>query len=214
MIMWLLAMANCATAILCCCLGASILIGMGIPFIKRNAGYIGVYAVIFLCVFGLLEVTVDITYLIISALGRDVTLTGRIPLWGELLAFDINPLIGKGYMSFWMGDVLDFFAAKYHWQPHQAHNGYLEMYLNLGVTGLFLLISSIVFFYRDIIKRIATDVDFQKLRLTFLVVVLFTNITEAFFTGLSQLWFVFLLMAMASSGTQAAVPKRKPKQFS
>jgi O-antigen ligase len=212
MITWLLYMANCATAILCCCLGASILIWMDIPFIKKNAKYIGVYSVIFLSVFVLLELTVDITSVVISVLGRNVTLTGRIPFWGELLVFDVNLLIGKGYMSFWMGDVLDFFAAKYYWQPHQAHNGYLEIYLNLGLIGLLLLICSIVAFYKDIIRRISNDINFQKLRLTFLVVVLFANITEAFFTGLSQLWFVFLLMALASSGTQPVFPKRKSKQ--
>jgi len=212
MIMWLFYMANSATCIFCCILGICILVGLGIPFIKRNARYISAYAVFILCVFLFLEFAVDITSLIISSLGRDVTLTGRTPLWAELISFGTNPLIGKGYMSFWLSDeVFEILWAKYWWKPNQAHNGYLEIYLNLGLIGVILLISIIVSFYRDVIRRIATDVDLQKLRLAFFVVALFANITEGYFIGLTQLWFVFILMAMASSVTHAALPKRKLK---
>jgi hypothetical protein len=58
-------------------------------------------------------------------------------------------------------------------------------------------------------KKIIQDIDLQKLRLTFFVVALFANITEGYITGLSQLWFIFLLMAMASSGTNGVFAKRR-----
>ena len=209
MIMWLLNMADSATCILCCCIGSFILIGLDIPFIKGNVRYIGAYVLFFLCVFFFLQFSVDITSLVISGLDRDVTLTGRIPLWAELIDFDINPLIGKGYMSFWMGEVLEILGAKYWWQPHQAHNGYLEIYLNLGLIGVLLLAGIIVSFFRDIMKKIIQGIDLQKLRLAFLVVALFANLTEGYITGLSQIWFIFLLMAMASSGTNEVFAKRR-----
>ena len=42
----------------------------------------------------------------------------------------LNPIIGFGYESFWLGDRLQYMAE--HWGiTSQAHNGYLEMYLNM-----------------------------------------------------------------------------------
>jgi O-antigen ligase len=210
MIMWLLNMADSATCVFCCGLGTFVLIGLETPFIKRNARYIGAYAVFLLCVLVFLQFSFDITSLVISGLSRDATLTGRTQLWTELMEFDVNPLIGKGYMSFWLRDeVFKILWAKYWWKPNQAHNGYLEIYLNLGLIGVLLLAGIIVSFFRDIMKRIAADVDFQKQRLAFFIVALFANFTEGYFTGLSQLWFVFLLMAMASSGTNGVFAKRR-----
>jgi O-antigen ligase len=76
--------------------------------------------------------------------GRDTTLTGRTNLWAELLREPINPLLGTGYQSFWPGPRTEYFWAKYSFHPNQAHNGYLETYLNGGFLGVCLLVAMIV----------------------------------------------------------------------
>ena len=47
--------------------------------------------------------------------------------------------LGTGFESFWLGPRLDKIWSVYRWRPTQAHNGYLEIYLNLGWIGIMLL---------------------------------------------------------------------------
>ena len=71
----------------------------------------------------LAEEMFGITALIIEALHRDPTLTGRTVLWQMLLKHAGNPIIGTGFDSFWMGDRLLAIGQGYWWQPNEAHNG-------------------------------------------------------------------------------------------
>ena len=74
---------------------------------------------------------------IIHFLGRNSSLTGRTEIWDILLHWDINPVFGQGFESFWLGDRPDKIAQM---EPglniNEAHNGYLETYLNIGLLGL------------------------------------------------------------------------------
>ena len=67
---------------------------------------------------------------VVSVLDRDTTLTGRTNMWADLLKEAINPILGAGYQSFWLGPGAERIWAKYYFHPTQAHNGYLEVYLN------------------------------------------------------------------------------------
>jgi exopolysaccharide production protein ExoQ len=76
------------------------------------------------------------------ALGRDVTLTGRTELWPVLVAIILQrPWLGYGYSAFWSGEEP---ALGISWRPTQAHNGFLEVALGLGVIGLGLFIFVLV----------------------------------------------------------------------
>ncbi len=80
---------------------------------------------------------------LLEALGKDATLTGRVPLWhhvdGEIAR---RLLFGWGFSSFWSpanGEAWRIWADIGWMAPH-SHNGYREMMLSLGVVGLLLLI--------------------------------------------------------------------------
>ena len=47
--------------------------------------------------------------------------------------------------------------GKYWWHPNQAHNGYYEQYLNLGILGLVTLAAMIVAGYRKARKEMLVD---------------------------------------------------------
>ena len=67
-------------------------------------------------------------------------LTGRTGIWQTVLNEPNNPLLGTGYASFWLGERLQRIWALYPRTPLlQAHNGYIEVYLNLGMVGVALL---------------------------------------------------------------------------
>ncbi len=193
-IFWLLTRVNSATSYALLIIGFILLICLFM--MKKKIKYLGI--IIFhtvLIVFAIYE-SVDTIGIITDALGRDTTLTGRTDIWDEVLEVKINPIIGTGYDSFWLGERAEPFWDKYYWNPNQAHNGYLETYLNLGFIGLFCLIGVIIFAYKNISRELLFDFEFARFRMAFLVMVLFYNITEAAFEGLSLIWFMFLLVAI------------------
>ena len=76
---------------------------------------------------------------VLSALGKDVTITGRIPLWtavGERIAE--RPLLGYGYRAFWEHGARssDEVRAAVGWDAPHRHNAFLDLWLDLGVFGL------------------------------------------------------------------------------
>jgi O-antigen ligase len=78
-------------------------------------------------------------------LGRDATLTGRTAIWAQVARFIAErPLFGYGYDAFWrgmQGPSLQV-AAAVHFIVAHAHNGFLEIALDLGAAGLLLFVLS------------------------------------------------------------------------
>lgn len=80
-------------------------------------------------------------------LGRDSeesgvsSLNGRIPLWTELGEYVTQrPWLGYGYKSFWTPDRIVEISHNQQWSIMAAHNGYLEMALNIGIVGALLFV--------------------------------------------------------------------------
>ncbi len=74
-------------------------------------------------------------------LGRDATLTGRTAIWHEVwISITHRPLLGYGFSAFWRGaqgaswDVV----VALRFVLFHAHNGFLEIWLELGAAGLVL----------------------------------------------------------------------------
>ena len=80
--------------------------------------------------------------LILEAMGRDASFTGRAPLW-ELLSRAIaeRPLLGYGFQSFWQKESgwFERIAADVGWTVPTAHNGWIDVWLALGLVGLVLV---------------------------------------------------------------------------
>lgn len=84
-----------------------------------------------------------ITYL----LGKDTTISGRTGIWKAAMASVMkHPFIGYGYHAFWtglQGESANVLLAN-HWAVGGAHNGCLELWLQLGAAGLGLFLYSVV----------------------------------------------------------------------
>ena len=84
----------------------------------------------------------------------------------------------------------------------QAHNGYLEIYLNLGMVGVALLGGVLWTGLRNARRRLGLAHDttgnlddslFQTFAMAYILAYLLYNITEATFQGLNFLFIIFLL---------------------
>ncbi len=84
---------------------------------------------------------------VFEILGRNSTLTGRVPLW-RFLGYKIaqRPWLGYGYVGFWSTENHTVWA-QIGWTPLKAHNGYLDLWLELGLlgVGLFALNTAVLF---------------------------------------------------------------------
>ena len=75
---------------------------------------------------------------ILGAYGRDLTFTGRTELWFALIEWiQKRPWLGYGYSAFWLGKngEVQNLSNAIGWTPAYAHNGYLQLLLDLGLLG-------------------------------------------------------------------------------
>jgi exopolysaccharide production protein ExoQ len=158
--------------------------------------FVGTYLIVAVLVLAVAEWAFGIYANAIQLLGKDPTLTDRTLLWHDLLQVEINPIFGAGFESFWLGERFQSFARSRWWAPNQAHNGYLETYLNLGLIGLFLTIMLLVATFWKARRELFTSFEFGRFRLGFLLAVIAYNWTEAAFKNISPIWFVFYLIAL------------------
>lgn len=79
--------------------------------------------------------------LVVAALGRDLTLTGRTDIWeASGAAVSARPWLGYGYYAFWLPDNGPAYWVReaVQWQVASAHSGWLELALGLGRVGIVL----------------------------------------------------------------------------
>jgi exopolysaccharide production protein ExoQ len=150
----------------------------------------------------------------LQTMGRNPTLTGRTDIWKILLTVPINPIVGTGFESFWLGKRL-----KYLWTfqivngLNEAHDGYFEIYLNLGWVGVTLLAVLLWTGYREIVRLLNRDPEVGRLRLGYFVIAVIYNFTEAGMRTTDLVWIFFVLAIVALPErplARAVVPKAHP----
>ena len=134
-IAWLFWRANSVTSMASCALGIAVMLAAGVV----NRRFIAVYLVAGLGLIAAANLAFDLYGSLLNLVGRDPSLTDRTKVWADVLAMQNNPILGAGFESFWLGSRIEALWAKWWWHPNQAHNGYIETYLNLGGIGVFLL---------------------------------------------------------------------------
>ena len=201
---WLIVRADSMTSLSCLFLAGSVMVLVSRQWVAQHRGgvHIVVCGAIGLPLFALFINTVGT---LLHTLGRNSTLTGRTTIWKAVLSLHTNPLIGTGFESFWLGNRLQAVWNMSVKGIQEAHNGFIELYLNLGWGGLLLLGWLIVSGYRNAIAALRRDASDGRLRMAFLTASLIFSLTEAGFKMLSPIWFAFLLAIVGNtSGLQAA----------
>lgn len=135
-----------------------------------------------------------------SMTGRESTLTGRVPLWQELIKIGSQrPILGTGYGGFWIGSLTHNLWDTFGWKPTQGHNGYLDIFLELGIVGLFIVLLIIINTYNKIILSFAKNDKMAQLRIVFFFMILLHNLSESSIVHpTNYLWITFLFSAVYS----------------
>ena len=120
MSMWLLYISNSVTSFIAFIAGAIIIVISKFPIFKQNTKYVGISIILSIGIFLVLNYAFDIVEMIITSAGRNITLTDRTKLWAVLLEMKINPWIGTGYESFWLGPRFDFISEIFQVGPKRS----------------------------------------------------------------------------------------------
>jgi O-antigen ligase len=155
---------------------------------------------------------------ILPLLGRDASLTGRVDFWPQLTqAITQRPFLGYGYDVFWKpGGAYTRFVTGIGWRPPHAHEGFLDVGLDLGALGLALV---------GILLGRGIGAAYQRAKsarlgdswpLAVLVFIVISNLTETTLTRYNNFnWILFVVALLyartATAGERPRVPDAAPR---
>ena len=149
---------------------------------------------------------------LLKDLGRDSTLTGRVDLWeSAAMVIQKSPWIGHGYGTARVGegdDASTYLARFSQWNAPDAHNGFLNLTLDLGVVGLALFIAGFVAAFGRAIAYLRENRGVEALwPLVFFGFILLTNMTETVLlknNNLDWVLYVATVLSVAKSRKPAS----------
>jgi O-antigen ligase len=191
MLFWLLRMSDSQTSFVCLVAAVMLLL---LGRIARPATIFGVL----LCATVALPLAemLNLKELALSFLGRDPSLTNRTFIWKTLGSFAVDPFVGAGFMSFWSKARIEDVERLFGPGLNQAHNGYLEQYLNLGYIGVAFIAVIVLSSLLRVRKHLNGDRAAGMLRLCLILIALLYNYTEASFYGINNMWLLLLLACL------------------
>jgi exopolysaccharide production protein ExoQ len=201
---WLLILANSATSTVSFALGAGLMLVTSLRFMRRKPAAVHVLVVLVIVTASslmLLGGAGSVTH----ALGRNQNLTGRTDIWAAVIPLARNPLVGAGFESFWLSPrVHERLWAVFTGLPlNEAHNGYIEVYLELGWVGLGLIGLILIDGYRRSVKAFRRAPGLGGLLIAYILTAMVYNVTEAGFRMTDPIWIFFLLAVIEASSITA-----------
>jgi O-antigen ligase len=148
--------------------------------------------------------------LVLKALGKDPTLTGRTEIWEALFRrLAERPTLGYGFAAFWNNPQgpAAFIRKETGWVVPNAHNGWLDLLVQVGWVGVTLVAVYIVLAYGAALVRAFHEKDggYAPVFMTTLLVLSFSESVILTYNALK--WVIFLAVFTKVWGTP--LPWRK-----
>jgi len=148
--------------------------------------------------------------LLLPAVGKDPTLSERTVIWSAVwTTIAKQPVLGYGYGAFWtglQGPSLNIVLIS-GWALAQAQNGFLDMWLQVGIAGVLLIVLATGQAAGDAIRSFRGSGQDNHVRWCMVVIIttIFYNIGESSLGMVQLVWFLFLLACIGLK--QAAMAK-------
>lgn len=174
----LVVMSRSKTSLLCCLVAA---VAYPVLLALQRGGVLSIIFVWLAATMALLGGTLFYAApdLIFKALGKDPTLTGRTEIWASLMRLsDKHPWLGYGYKAFWTPTSIPAAVVRQetHWDVPSAHNGWLDLLIQVGWIGVILFGAVLAIGYFCALFR-------------------FARVRDGFFSVLILLLFSFLILS-------------------
>lgn len=153
---------------------------------------------------GVMLIVLENWFNILNALDKDPTLTGRTEFWPQIIEriIEKRPILGYGTQGFWQAwrgieNPANGISTPKGFKPPHAHNGFLEIALDLGVIGF-------VIFLFAFLRTVATAVLYMGINpsaesllpLVFLTWMVIPNITVSELFYPTHVWVYYVMITV------------------
>jgi exopolysaccharide production protein ExoQ len=145
----------------------------------------------------------DNLYAVTAFLGRDISLTGRLQLWVFSFVMALHhPWLGYGYDAFWRSGqgAPEAIWRALQWEAPHSHNGFLEVWLDLGMLGLVSLSIGFAIYVKRAFSliRLVSTVE-ASWPLVFLIITFLSNLTGVAILSRNNLgWIIYVAVGITS----------------
>ncbi len=168
----------------------------------------------------IIVVLVGINYgAIASVFGKDPTLSGRTQLWTAVVdAIKLHPWFGYGYSVFWgkpgAETLVTAKASAFGTMPNHAHNGYLDLALDLGIVGVLIFAYGLIKMIRLAVIAAQDETNYASAwPLMFVVYFVLFNVTESNLLILRAfLWLPFISIYVTLMRELVTAPSYAPEK--
>lgn len=151
---------------------------------------------------------------VVDWLGKDLTFTGRFPLWAAIVRQGLErPILGFGHGGFWNTEYgLNVGFSKGGWPPlpktglyletMHSHNGFVEVFVQLGIIGVILALAHFLILLVRLNFLTFIQKDSESLWMLQTVILMFVvNLTEAsnILAASSFDWILYVAIALSSA---------------
>ena len=141
---------------------------------------------------------------IFNSFGKDATISGRTLIWPLLInKIQERPWLGYGYDTFWKGgwegEVADIWRALIAgFEPPHAHNGFLEICLDIGFLGLAIFVIWFVFSCLRSLAWLHKNQTIEGIApIILLIHILLLSLTESYFMRGNIYWLIYVTMTLS-----------------
>ena len=134
----------------------------------------------------------------LEALGRDMTFSGRTTIWGYAIYAGMeHSMLGAGYRAFWTPEGASYVYARIWDVIGNGHNGYLDVWLELGFIGVGLFLMMFLTGISRAYSRLIRSEDVAGLLYPLILIyALIYSFTEKFLLEQSELTWMLIMVTV------------------
>jgi exopolysaccharide production protein ExoQ len=134
----------------------------------------------------------------LEAVGRDLTFTGRTTIWTHAIHAGMNhSMLGAGYRAFWTPEGASYVYARLWAVVGNGHNGYLDVWLELGFVGLGIFVVMFATGIGRAYSRLIRSNDIVGLFYALVMIyALIYSFTEKFLLEQSELTWMLMMVTL------------------
>lgn len=152
---------------------------------------------------------VDNWVFLVESIGGDPTLTGRTVIWEFLLGkVSERPWLGYGRATFWAPETnntilvaqqLSYYGALLGLEITHAHNGFIDLLLDVGWIGFSIFWLSFIQASRKLIRQASLTVSIEAIwAVGFLILFVLNNTTESWlFRNVNLFWVMYISLCFS-----------------
>lgn len=168
-----------------------------------------IFTMLMLSVMGIMLIVGNLQFIVVDTLGKNLEFNGRLPVWKLIIDKALErPWLGYGYAGFWTSDEA-LYVLNNSWAGGEnlpgnrfhAHNGFIDLFIQLGVLGLVMFIIHFLTVYIRVCKIFYATKTLESFWMfQFITLIFLFNLSEAItILSTGTLWTIYVSVSILSA---------------